>query len=45
MAKDVVDEVITLQDVAGILGCSDSTLRKHILNGKLKAGNSEKLEV
>lgn len=34
--KDIVNEVITLQEASEILGIADSTLRKKVLNGDFK---------
>lgn len=35
--KDIVNEVITLQEVSEILGIADSTLRKKVLNGEFES--------
>lgn len=34
--KDVVNEVITLQEASELLGIADSTLRKKVLNKEFK---------
>lgn len=34
--KDIVNEVITLQEASDLLGIADSTLRKKVLNGEFK---------
>jgi predicted HTH domain antitoxin len=34
--KDILNEVITLQEASELLGIADSTLRKKVLNGEFK---------
>jgi hypothetical protein len=40
--KEIIKEVITLQEAAEILNCGDSTLRKHVLIGKFIEGEYRK---